>query len=269
MMKCTVIATAAAVLGASMVTRADQITFKMEPMLNVPTDLEDSFGGWFFEPILPETSRTCGFRCPMGPDLYTEETCPVEGTTACGGNITVDLSAQTAQGTGIESNQLVFEWKADADETKFIAIDGTGRTRIEFQATYDCDDQASTYQEILGADISYEFDFVERDSSVSHSYVYNADSSFMDIGKCDGCGSCEIYTRLQFDPMDGALRLSFESLTFRATYDPSLVEAGDQTYRWGTGLYTWMRDSQNRRLLNWAPQKRRRSLTLVFPRAEI
>ena len=121
-----------------------------------------------------ETERTCQTYCPCGGDA---DNCDCGAEHRCSGGITADLSA---------NNKINFEWLASADETKWLEVVGNGRTRIEFQAIYDCPG-VTTYQEISGADIKWEFEFVDNQGA-TQKYAYNAESSFVDLGKCDGCG---------------------------------------------------------------------------------
>jgi len=232
------------VLALSMTSAAlaADVVIAMMPMNLSDVEVEE-FAGFYFEPYspTPAVARSCYDYCPCsGTPRENISSCECDVAKVCGGDIAVDLSA----GTTIE-----FDWVASSDESKYITIDGTGRTRIEFQATFDCGSDASPpFQEILGADITYEVDAFDRDGS-SQSYIYNPSASFVTLGKCDGCGSCEIYTRLQFDPEAGGLKMSFKGIKFSVTYDASNVVADEQVYQWSTSGYCWMRDSQERRQL--------------------
>jgi hypothetical protein len=215
------------------------VEIKLKPFIdNVPTEVLD-FAGFFFQPYVPTPTldANCKQICPCAPDPNNFETCDCDTETACGGNFSVDLSS---------NDKISFVWDASSDNSKYISIKGTGRTRVEFQATVDC--EGPNYQEIFGNDIQYEIDDEGLDSA--GKFVYNPDQSFIILGKCDGCASCEIYSRLQFDPnQDGVLDINLKSLQFSATYDPNLVVPGELDYEWSTNGYCWMRDSQKRRQL--------------------
>ena len=216
------------------------VEIKLKPFIdNVPADVLD-FAGFFFQPYVPAPTvdANCKQICPCAADPNVFDTCDCGTETACGGEFPLDLSSD---------NKIDFFWDASSDDSKYISIKGTGRTRVEFQATVDCEGGPND-QEISGNDIQYEIDDEGLDSA--RKFVYNPDQSFIIFGKCDGCTSCEIYTRLQFDPnQDGVLDINLKSLKFSATYDPSLVVPGELDYEWSTKGYCWMRDSQRRRQL--------------------
>ncbi|CAK0874734.1 unnamed protein product [Prorocentrum cordatum] len=65
---------------------------------------------------------------------------------------------------------------------------------------------SSSLSELISRMKSTPFDH----DNVSQSYTYNSSSSFVTLGKCDGCGCCQIVTRLQFDPEVEGLKISFQ-----------------------------------------------------------
>jgi len=69
----------------------------------------------------------------------------------------------------------------------------------------DCD--LNFVKTVRGRDLTFEID----DSVIStQKYEYNVERSFVELGKGNGLESCEIYTRLQFDPKDGVLDLNLK-----------------------------------------------------------
>lgn len=215
------------------------VNIKLKPLMGAPDGLEDDFAGLFFEPYAPTPTdpRSCYDYCPCNSPGSPSDTCDCDAETVCGGSFPVDLSS---------NNKISFHWDASSNDTKYISIQGNGRTRVEFQGTVNCSTQQE--QEITGSDITFEIDDSGLESVATQKYEYNADKSFIILGKCDGCSECEIYTRLQFDPKDGVLDLNLKSIEFSASYDSQKVLAGEQDFKWGTNMYCWMRDSSNRRL---------------------
>ena len=220
-------------LSAILVERsiASSIEIKLKPMVDIPEVTAGGFDGFFFEPYnpSPNTERKCYDSCPCGG---TPSKCGCDLEIVCGGSFLADLSTQ---------DTISFHWDASSDDTKYISIQGSGRTRIEFQATYDCAISPGEV-EILGTDIEFEIDDDGLDAS-SQSFVYSSEEIFVLIGKCDGCAECEIYTRLQFDRKDDVLDLNLKSLKFSGDYDSSRVIQGEFDYEWSTSGYCWMRDS--------------------------
>lgn len=197
-----------------------------------------NFAGFYFQPIepTPTTATTCtnqfcsctswGMTCP--------DQCPYED--GCSGNFDLDLTT---------SSEITFSWKASDDDTKWIEVSGSDRSRIEFQAIFDCPD-GSPYQDIAGADITFEFEFVDN-QGLPQQYVYDPAESFIDLGKCDGCGHCEVYSRMQFSPMaSSTLNLYFKSFSWTASYDNTNVIAENNNYYWGTDKYCWVRNPDRR-----------------------
>lgn len=210
----------------------------------LPED-HQSFAGFFFQPYkpAPNTPLECKDYCPCSFEPDTTTTCDCDFETKCGSSFLADLSSGTS---------IVFHWDASSDNTKYISIQGTQRTRVEFQGTVPCDSDGPTvgFVEIQGDAIQFEID-AEGIGNLSQSFVYSPGDSFVSLGKCDGCGACEIYTRLQFDPKDGVLDLKLKSLTFSGDYDSAGVIQGEHEYEWSTLGYCWMRDSRdNRRTLD-------------------
>lgn len=207
-----------------LLVQGSTVEIKLKPFIeNVPTEVLDDFEGFFFQPYVPAPTLTanCYQKCPCSFIPYLETSCECDLETVCGGQFSLDLSSH---------DEIHFIWDASSDDTKYISINGTGRTRIEFQGTVDCQD--SFIQELSGSEIQYEIDDQGLvDTSAAGKYVYNRDQSFVTLGKCDGCSLCEIYTRLQFDPnQDGILDMNFKSLQFSVSYDPTLVVPGELEY---------------------------------------
>ena len=167
---------------------ASEIIISMQPLVNIPAaeGFLFDFAGFYFEPNLAiAEERTCASTCPCAmPDQPEGTPCNCDMEVVCGGEIAVDLSAD---------DKLTFHWDASNNDSQYITIRGTGRTRIEFEGKYDCGD-ASAFQELTGADISFVADFVDVDGyqdtdGESQSFVYNAAVSFVELGKCaQGCG---------------------------------------------------------------------------------
>jgi len=221
---------------------ASDLSITLVPMTNIPTEL-NSFEGFWFEIIepAPTTARVCELTCsinsidPSTGQCYTF----LDPEMICHGKTPVDLSI---------NDHLSFSFDASASGNHWIEVTGDGRTRIEFQAAYHCNPDIPE-QSFEGADISWDFVFYDNNGA-AQVYEYDPSASFVNIGKCDGCGYCEIYTRMQFNPVGGVLRLNFDSLNWRVgPYDSTFFPTGAVEYYWGTDLYTWVRDSQNRREL--------------------
>merc|ERR550525_43038 len=176
-------------------------------------------GAMYFKPVSPTTSNQ---RCNL--DTPCSSCTP---QTVCGGDIDLDLSSDS---------QLSFVWQAPVG--KEIRIDGPERSRVEFQATVPCGTGDSSisfrYQDIEGTTFT---PIVE--GSNTGVLRYNADRSFVEIGKCAGCSKCEVYTRVQFDgPINDA---RFRRLMWTVPYNQANTLLGLQTYRYGTDLYCWIR----------------------------
>jgi len=202
-------------------------------MVDIPEDVVGDFTGFFlFEPYnpSPNTPRSCYSSCSCGG---TPTDCDCDLETVCGGSFLADLSTK---------DTINFSWEASSNDDKYISIKGSERTRVEFIAEYDCDVSPGVV-EIRGSDIEYSIHSIEGIGLVasSNSYVYNAEKSFVILGKCDGCSECEIFTRLQFDPKDGVLDLNLKSLKYGVEYDSSSVIQGEFDYKWSTLTYCWMR----------------------------
>lgn len=231
------------IMSMSCTTLAADTVIGMQPM-NLSKVAVGKFAGFWFEPYspTPAVARSCYDYCPCSATpRQNTSSCGCDVEKVCGGDISIDLSA---------SSKIEFDWRASSDGKKYITIDGTGRTRIEFQATYDCGSITSPpFQEIPGKNLTYEIDSFDLDG-VSQSFTYSPSTSFVIFGKCDGCVSCEIYTRMQFDPKGSeGLKMSFKGIKFSATFDASKVVAGKQQYHWHTNGYCWIRDSEKRRQL--------------------
>ena len=218
---------------------ADLVEISLKPLIDIPDSVEKDFAGFLFEPYypIPSTIRTCGDWCPCSFDGAVEG-CGCDLETICTGSIPVDLSSY---------NGIQFSWEASRDGSKYISISGKGRTRVEFQGKVNCDGFSGGEVEILGKDIQFSIDDdIPGVDKAAQKYEYDEDNSFVILGKCEeGCGECEIYTRLQFNPnTSGELNLNLKSLVFSGSYDSSQVIQGTHDYTWGTNGYCWMRDAK-------------------------
>lgn len=217
-----------------------ELKIELKPLLHNLVANQTSFNGWYFEPFepTPTSATNCTMKCP----LWSGDTCQEsEKELLCEGEIPLNLKT---------NNQISFSFLPSAiSGTEYVYVHGDGRTRIEFQAKYDCTGD-QPFQEIAGADISHTL--THFDSSFVQLYEYDADASFINLGKCQGGGGeCEVYTRLQFNTKDDVLSLKFKNLTWSASYNNSADWApGGATYRWGTDLYSWVRDTSSRRALS-------------------
>lgn len=191
----------------------------------------------YFEPYfpLPSEATLCAEECPCF--FPGNPTCDCGLETVCGGGIPLDLSS---------GSDLMFRWEATApgdDEAKFISITGNDRTEVELRLHIpNCQ---SAFQDIDGADISFEIDDAGLDAT--QRYTYNPGESFLALGTCDdGCAQeCDIFTRVQFDPDEsGVLDMKFRRLSIGAAYDPQNVVEGEREYKWSTNSYLWMRQPE-------------------------
>lgn len=200
-------------------------------MVDIPEDVVGDFTGVFFEPYnpSPNTPRSCYSSCPC---FGTPTDCNCDLETVCGGSFLADLST---------NDKISFSWEASSNDDKYISIKGNESTQVKFQAKYDCDVSPGIVE---GSDFQYTIDEYGLDSS-SNSYVFNAFESFVDLGKCDGCSECSIFTRLQFDPKDGVLDLNLKSLKYSVEYNSSSVIQGEFDYKWSTSGYCWMNGDGN------------------------
>lgn len=121
--------------------------------------------------------------------------------------------------------------------SKEIKISGDGRLRLEFQAVVDCSTEA-----VQSPTPTVTF---QGSNTVSAEAQYNAENSFLDVGRCEGCGQCEIYTRLEFDaPQD----MQFSAISWTVDLEPSILPAeqqGEVSYTIGSNLYMWIRSPDN------------------------
>ena len=111
---------------------------------------------------------------------------------------------------------------------KFAVRDLSGedyrRVEFEFQATVECGD-GSPYQEIRGTEFTPVFEYVDGSPGMPG---YDAENSLVSLGRCDDCGTCEIFTRLQFtgtaaDAFDG---VEFTSVSWTASRSSLSKRAG-------------------------------------------
>jgi len=192
-----------------------------------PTADFDAASNWaglmFFKVVSPNTTnQSCSTSCSGCSTPGIGWTPPME----CGGDITLDLSIHT---------ELEISFQAPSGYE--IQIDGPERSRIEFQAKVPCGTSgfsAFKYQSIEGTN----FAPVVAGSNVA-GLAYNAASSFVEIGRCNGCDKCEVYTRVQYDgPVNNA---RFSKISWTVTYDSSNTLAGPMvpTCIAGSGVQPW------------------------------
>ena len=119
--------------------------------------------------------------------------------------------------------------------------DGTWEVRFEFQASVACgDDSPFMHQEIRGTTFVPVFEYVHGSPAMP---AYDAAKSFLELGRCDGCAACEIFSRVTFTgtAADAFNGIEFTSVSWTASYDNTNVLAGLQQYYVGTDNYLWMR----------------------------
>eukprot|EP00516_Mucochytrium_quahogii_P002399 CAMPEP_0203760208 /NCGR_PEP_ID=MMETSP0098-20131031/13558_1 /ASSEMBLY_ACC=CAM_ASM_000208 /TAXON_ID=96639 /ORGANISM=" , Strain NY0313808BC1" /LENGTH=290 /DNA_ID=CAMNT_0050653685 /DNA_START=121 /DNA_END=993 /DNA_ORIENTATION=+ len=167
----------------------------------------------------------------------------------------MDLSCQGTVGVDL-SDIDIMQFSFQAGPGKAIALNGPDRTRFEFQAKVPCGKGTpisltptigeycteqqpncafAEYQDIKGN--TFQPKIEGRNVT---GFKYNADKSFVTIGRCEGCATCEIFTRLQFDgPVSN---VEFESVTWSAKVDKAKTIKGRQTYSFGTDTYMWIRN---------------------------
>ena len=113
---------------------------------------------------------------------------------------------------------------------KFAVRDLSGEdyqeVRFEFQAKVECGDGSPfMYQEIRGAEFTPVFEYVDGSPAMPG---YDAESSGVNLGRCDGCGTCEIFTRLQFTgtAADAFNGVEFTSVSWTASRSSLSKRAG-------------------------------------------
>ena len=160
------------------------------------------------------------------------ETCPI----ACGGTIpSIDLEDYD----GIE---VMYQ----SPESKEIFIVGEldeyfSRVRFEFSAQVDCD--STGYLDASGDQLSVDIQGSDTDLLVS---VLDLSQSFISAGKCDGCGSCEIFTRLEFG---GTEEFSGKISSIKVSTNPGVYIGADFSglgpldYYYDTEGYSWIRSN--------------------------
>ena len=149
---------------------------------------------------------------------------------ACGGTIPIDLAS---------GNELKFVWEASSDNDKYISVTGTSRTEVEIRLTIqDC---RAPYQRIHGSNVTIVIDGLD---GIEQKFTYDPESSFVDLGSCDGCGDiCDVFTRMVFNPNEnGVLDMKFTTLTFTAGYDNTKV-TDETSYTWDTDR-TWIQQPE-------------------------
>jgi len=221
-------------LHATPLALTSAMSITMEPTYKITQSIDQKMfaGMLLFQPVEPVGN---GITCQnvTFPGGY-------ESQINCGGELDIDLSAD---------NSIRFTFQAPKGYE--IYIDGEERSRIEFQATVPCESAADNepidtsqpiplpdpvhYAEVEGSQIQP----TVIGSSTGFMSNYNADRSFVMLGRCAGCAECEIYTRIQVDPPIQKAR--FESISWTVSYDSSVVIQGPQNYSWGTELYCWIR----------------------------
>ena len=186
-----------------------------------------------FEPYVPSpiVSASCSNKCPCSFTPYDEGVCQCGIEMACGGTIPIDLAS---------GNELKFVWEASSDNDKYISVTGTSQTRVEIRLTIqDC---TAPYQLIHGSNVTIVIDGLD---GIEQKFTYDPESSFVDLGSCDGCGDiCDVFTRMVFNPNEnGVLDMKFTTLTFTAGYDNRKV-TDETSYTWATDSYTWIRQPE-------------------------
>ena len=126
---------------------------------------------------------------------------------------------------------------------KFAVRDLSGedyqRVRFEFQAKVECGD-GSPYQEIRGTEFTPVFEYVDGSPAMPG---YDAENSFVSLGRCDYCGTCQIFTRLQFTgtAADAFNGVEFTSVSWTASRS-SLSKDGRAAMRGATPAcsHSWL-----------------------------
>jgi hypothetical protein len=207
---------------------AEKLSLKLEPALDfhavlVDDDFDDLLLFRVVEPVGSEA--TC--------EEVTNQFDPTEMYTVCGGSFPLDLSMYD----GIEISY-------EAPEGQEIRITTSGedsfRVRVEFEAETDCDTTAfvnlngdSFIPEIVGSNVS----------ALTSNYA--AGDSFIQVGKCDGCGSCAIFTRIQFSAAT-SFSGSISKISWSMDYESSTFSGlGEQVFTYDTDGYNWIRTPFN------------------------
>ena len=205
-------------------SEANTIEIKLKPYADL-----DWRNKILFEPYVPSpiVSASCSNKCPCSFTPYDEGVCQCGIEMACGGTIPIDLAS---------GNELKFVWEASSDNDKYISVTGTSQTRVEIRLTIqDC---TAPYQLIHGSNVTIVIDGLD---GIEQKFTYDPESSFVDLGSCDGCGDiCDVFTRMVFNPNEnGVLDMKFTTLTFTAGYDNRKV-TDETSYTWATDSYTWI-----------------------------
>jgi hypothetical protein len=80
------------------------------------------------------------------------------------------------------------------DANHELCLVGTDRSRFEFEFKTPCPN-GIVYQSYEGAQIGVSFH-----GSQTAGIVLDPSNTFIEIGQCDGCSMCSVFTRLQIDP---------------------------------------------------------------------
>ena len=138
--------------------------------------------------------------------------------SVCSGAFNLDLSTND-----------VISVSFKAPEGEELEISAAEKVRFEFQATVE---NCGEFQEFSGSDVTVSL--IGSDTSG----LVVASESFLTLGKCDGCASCEIFTGIRFNGPVEKARLS--DLTLTVSYDKNKVIEGVHTYTYGTAGYMWI-----------------------------
>jgi len=211
----------AAVFAAVVLAAADvSITFEPTDALAPAQEYHES--SLLFQAVEPPTEVTCSY------DDGNEE-------MDCGAELPLDLS----DGSPTE-NTLKITFRAPSGH--YIHIVDEERSRIEISLKVDCgipgnNNGAQFYQSPPITSVHIK-GIGSADSTVRDKV--DMESSFVDLGKCDGCGDCEIFSRIE---LTGPLDDKITEVSWEVQYDKSLVVPGEQTYFMHSDGYMWIRSA--------------------------
>jgi hypothetical protein len=179
----------------------------------------------FFHVEVPATFPGCDKEC----DAADLNDCNV----ICGGVISsLDLS---------EYNRIEFAFAApEGNEILIVSDPDADRVRVEFQALAECDPSVAVG--LLEKD-GFDFEggvYGSDTEQLMNSFVH--ESSFVTIGRCEGCDFCEIFTRVEFSGNGTSISGLVSKLVWSVKVDGSLFGAtGSLDYHYGTDTYSWIR----------------------------
>ena len=198
-----------------------KLRLRLIPALDFHEELDDYDDVLLFRLNLPQVTNSCEERC--------SEFDPTDCPTVCGATFPLDLSLH---------NEIEFSFEAPEGQEIRIVSGEEYRVRIEFQIVADsCD--LDGFVDFRGEAFTPE---ITGSNVVALTANYNPSESFVEIGKCSECTSCEIFTRIEFSTIETSFSGLVSKISWSVTYDSFVFSsAGDADYTYGTVGHIWIR----------------------------